>query len=333
MLQLHIFQTCISTLYPKVLRSRNFQLRHFHQTSQPSPLRNEAWKESRKSFSLARCDPAGYSNAWDDRPGQAMMPSEKRWIPKACEKIVSGMWIILAKEMNDVCLYIAPLPLLRYIIVYCIAIYLFWYIMLYTLLCELIYYYDFMRRLICNMRVHNVNFLPIIANLFYRLFEAMMFAGRFVSTMKSLAPLPDGYRVRISALLSRAYPQSLSPKIGTIVFNPGMAHEEKACHVTTMHEYEKRNPYQLVLVILVALGWHWVTFDALWVQLAKALPIMMLSANATKIAAVQCHESIAESQKDSDWSALRLSGVRSTAVLTSLPSPLLRRFHGYQESL
>ena len=190
-----------------------------------------------------------------------------------------------------------------------------------------------MRRLICNMRVHNVNFLPIIANLFYRLFEAMMFAGRFVSTMKSLAPLPDGYRVRISALLSRAYPQSLSPKIGTIVFNPGMAHEEKACHVTTMHEYEKRNPYQLVLVILVALGWHWVTFDALWVQLAKALPIMMLSANATKIAAVQCHESIAESQNDSDWSALRLSGVRSTAVLTSLPSPLLRRFHGYQESL
>ena len=48
--------------------------------------------------------------------------------------------------------------------------------------------------------------------------------------------------------------QSLSPKIGTIVFNPGMAHEEKACHVTTMHEYDKRNPYQLVLVILVALG-------------------------------------------------------------------------------
>lgn len=82
MLQLHIFQTCISTLYPKVLRSlrvRNFQLRHFHQTSHVT-LRNEAWKKSRKSWALARCDPAGYSNAWDDRPWF----SEKRWI--------LGMW-------------------------------------------------------------------------------------------------------------------------------------------------------------------------------------------------------------------------------------------------
>lgn len=67
-------------------------------------LRNEAWKKSRKSWALARCDPAGYSNAWDDRPWWPWWPSEKRWIPKACEKIV--FWNVdhfSEFEMNDVC--------------------------------------------------------------------------------------------------------------------------------------------------------------------------------------------------------------------------------------